>query len=99
MTEPTTEDAIRRAFLDELIFAGIVTTPMSYDEIRAALDRLELRWRDLTARAAGIDAEALALALRDHAHVGNGHGAGCAEDIAARYDEHAAIIAAEKERP
>ena len=38
------EDAARRAFLDELIFAGIVTTPLSYNEITGVMRRLERRW-------------------------------------------------------
>lgn len=37
------EDEARRDFLDELIQAGAVVTPMSYDELREVADRLHAR--------------------------------------------------------
>jgi hypothetical protein len=39
------EDEARRAYLDELMAVGAVTTPMSYDEIKAAIERVEQSWQ------------------------------------------------------
>lgn len=48
--DPITEDSIRREFLDELIAAGAVATPMSYDELNAALDRFVRRYSRIASR-------------------------------------------------
>lgn len=37
------QDEARRAFLDELIVTGVVTAPMSFDELEEVLERHRLR--------------------------------------------------------
>jgi hypothetical protein len=51
------EDESRREFLDEMIAVGAISTPMSFDEIKAATD-------SLMKQASRIDEEKLARALK-----------------------------------